>query len=115
MSDHSDPTIAQQLLEEAARRRQQQRYLLKLYVRGMTGKSLRAIENLQRICNEELSCLYEIEVIDLAEQPGLAREQQIVAIPTLIKQLPDPLRRIVGDLSNHDQVLLGLDLKPRGD
>ncbi|MBF0130032.1 MAG: circadian clock protein KaiB [Alphaproteobacteria bacterium] len=85
-------------------------YVLKLYVTGKTPRSERAISNLQRICEEELSRQYEMMVIDVLERPQLAEDEKIIATPTLIKELPPPLRRIIGDLSDTEKVLLGLDL-----
>ena len=89
------------------------RYVLRLYVTGTTPKSIRAIANLQKICQEHLHGRYDLEVIDLYQQPMLAAGDQIVAAPTLVKQLPDPLRRIIGDMSDTARVLVGLDLRPR--
>ncbi|MFQ3574363.1 MAG: circadian clock protein KaiB [Thermodesulfovibrionales bacterium] len=88
------------------------KYLLKLYVTGRTSRSERAISNLRRICEEELKGQYEMIVIDVLERPQLAEEEKILATPTLIKQLPPPLRRIIGDLSDTEKVLLGLDILP---
>ena len=87
------------------------RYVLCLYVTGMTSRSLRAIENIRAICEEHLKDRYELEIFDLYQQPALARSEQLLAAPTLIKKLPFPLRRIIGDLSNEDRVLIGLDLR----
>src|SRR5579862_8317452 len=89
------------------------RYVLRLYVTGTTPKSLRAIANLKQICEEHLKGRYDLEVIDLYQQPRLAEGDQIVAAPTLIKRLPDPLRRLIGDMSDTDKVLVGLDLRPK--
>jgi circadian clock protein KaiB len=86
-------------------------YVLRLYVTGTTPRSIRAIANLRKICEEHLQGRYDLEVIDLYQQPHLAEGDQIVAAPTLIKKLPSPLRRIIGDMSNTDQVLVGLDLR----
>ncbi len=86
---------------------------LRLYVAGQTRKSLAAFANLKKLCEEHLAGKYTIEVIDLVEHPHLARGDQIVAIPTLVRKLPPPLRRIIGDLSNTERTLVGLDLKPR--
>lgn len=86
-------------------------WTLRLYVAGQTPKSLAAFANLQAICEEYLAGRYKIEVIDLMENPKLARGDQIVAIPTLVRKLPEPLRRIIGDLSNKEKVLVGLDLR----
>ena len=87
---------------------------LRLYVAGTTPRSVAAIANLRRFCEEHLAGRYRIEVVDLLENPKLARGDQIVAIPTLVRRLPPPLRRIVGDLSNTEKALVGLQLRPRG-
>jgi circadian clock protein KaiB len=88
-------------------------YELRLYVTGLTPKSIRAIDNIKRICEEHLKGRYTLEVVDVYQRPALAAGEQIVAAPTLIKQLPMPLRRLVGDMSNAEKVLLGLDLRPK--
>jgi circadian clock protein KaiB len=85
---------------------------LRLYVAGQTPKSLAAFANLKRFCEEHLAGRYRIEVIDLLEQPQLARGDQIFAVPTLVRKLPEPLRKIIGDLSNTEKVLVGLDIRP---
>jgi circadian clock protein KaiB len=85
---------------------------LRLYVAGKTAKSTAALSNLRKICEEHLAGQYEIEVIDLLERPQLAKGEQIVAIPTLERRLPEPVRKIIGDLSNTERVLIGLDLRP---
>lgn len=87
------------------------KYLLRLYVTGMTPRSTEAIARIKAICEESLAGRYELEVIDIYQQPMLAKGEQIVATPTLIKKLPLPLRRLVGDLSNKQRVLLGLDIQ----
>jgi circadian clock protein KaiB len=87
------------------------RYLLRLFVTGQTPRSVQSIENLKRLCEKHLPGRYELEVIDIYQQPGMASENQIIAAPTLIKRLPLPLRRLVGDFSNADRVVIGLDLK----
>ena len=87
-------------------------WVLRLYVAGQTPKSVIAFANLKRICSEHLSDRYRIELIDLLENPQLARGDQIVAIPTLVRNLPTPMKKIIGDLSNTDRVLVGLDLRP---
>ena len=92
---------------------QEKNYVLRLYVTGITPKSIRAIDNLKEICEEQLKGRYSLEVIDVYQQPDLAVQENIVAMPTLVKQLPAPLRRMVGDLSLKDKVLLGLDLQTR--
>ncbi|MBI0539471.1 circadian clock protein KaiB [Roseomonas sp. KE2513] len=88
-------------------------YHLRLYVAGQTSKSLAAMVNLKRVCEEHLAGRYEIEVIDLLKNPKLAAGDQILAIPTLVRRLPAPLKRIIGDLSNTEKVLVGLDIRPR--
>jgi circadian clock protein KaiB len=87
-------------------------YNLRLYVAGQTPKSIAAIANLKKICDAHLSGRYNITIIDLIKDPALAQRDQIVAIPTLIRHLPEPLKRIIGDLSNIDKVLVGLDIAP---
>ena len=87
-------------------------YTLKLYVAGQTPKSLTAFANLKKICEEHLKSRYRIVVVDLLEHPQLAKGDQILAIPTLVRKLPEPVRMIIGDLSNTERVLVGLDLKP---
>jgi circadian clock protein KaiB len=86
-------------------------YILKLYVAGQSPKSVNAIANIKKICEENLQGRYELDVIDLYQQPQLAQGEQIIALPTLIRKLPPPLRRIIGDLSNTDRVLVGLDIR----
>ena len=85
---------------------------LRLYVAGTTPRSVAALSNLKRICEEHLAGKYTIEVVDLLERPQLARGEQIIAIPTLERRLPEPVRKIIGDLSNTERVLIGLDLRP---
>jgi circadian clock protein KaiB len=87
-------------------------YQLRLYVAGQTPRSLAAFANLKKICEEHLKGCYRIEVIDLLENPTLAKGDQILAIPTLVRKLPEPVRKIIGDLSNTERVLIGLDLRP---
>jgi circadian clock protein KaiB len=86
---------------------------LRLYVAGQTAKSLQAFSNLKRICDEHLGGIYKIEVVDLMKNPELAKGDQIFALPTLVRKLPEPVRKIIGDLSNTERVLVGLDLRPR--
>jgi circadian clock protein KaiB len=88
-------------------------YVLRLYVAGKTPKSVLALRNLQQICEEHLQGRYEIEVIDLLENPQLAKGDQILALPTLVRRLPEPIKKIIGDLSNKERVLVGLDLQER--
>lgn len=99
-------------LDDAAKNPVPERYVLRLYVTGMTPRSTRAVENVRTICEEHLHGRYDLEVIDIYQQPTLAKGEQIIAAPTLVKKLPLPLRRVIGDLSNTERVLLGLDLRP---
>lgn len=86
---------------------------LRLYVAGQTPKSMAAVANLKKICEEHLPGRYRVEVIDLVKNPQLARGDQILAIPTLVRRLPEPMRKIIGDMSNQERVLVGLDVRPR--
>ncbi len=88
-------------------------YLLRLYVSGMTPNSIRAIENIRKICAEHLEGRYQLEIIDIYQQPIFAKEGQIVAAPTLVKELPPPLRKFIGDMSQTEKILLGLDLRKK--
>jgi circadian clock protein KaiB len=90
-----------------------ERYVLRLYVTGQTPRSLRAIENIKSICEEHLAGRYDLEVIDIYQRPSLAAGERIIAAPTLVKTLPAPIRRFVGDLSDTEKVLFGLDLIPK--
>ena len=90
-----------------------EKWQLRLYTAGQTPKSLAAFRNLKKVCEEHLPGQYEIEVIDLLANPRLAKDHQIVAIPTLVRKLPNPIRKIIGDLSDVERTLVGLDLRPR--
>ncbi|HEX5462724.1 MAG TPA: circadian clock KaiB family protein [Steroidobacteraceae bacterium] len=90
---------------------QEERFVLRLYIAGQTPKCVRAFTNLKQICEEYLADRYRIEIIDLLENPQLARGDQILAVPTLVRQLPEPVKKIIGDLSNTERVLVGLDLR----
>jgi circadian clock protein KaiB len=89
------------------------KWQLRLYTAGQTPKSLAAFRNLKKVCEEHLAGRYEIEVVDLMANPRLAKDHQIVAIPTLVRKLPDPIRKIVGDLSDTERALVGLELRPQ--
>jgi circadian clock protein KaiB len=91
----------------------EEKWLLRLYTAGQSPRSLAALDNLKRLCEEHLSGRYSIEVVDLLKNPRLAKDDQIVAIPTLVRQLPPPLRKIIGDLSDTERALVGLQLRPR--
>jgi len=90
-----------------------EQYVIKLYITGRTPRSETALSNLKRICEVELEGRYTLEVIDVLERPQLAEDDKILATPTVVKELPTPIRRIIGDLSDTERVLLGLDLRPR--
>ncbi len=100
-------------LEKKARLDDDRKYVLRLYVTGSTPKSMRAVRNIKEICEEHLKGRYELEVIDIYNNPILSRGDQILAAPTLIKKLPLPLRKLIGDMSDTEKVLLGLELKPK--
>jgi len=105
-----NPRNVRATFERAAQALPAERYILRLYVTGMTARSARAVKNLLAICDEYLEGRYELDVIDIYQQPVLTKGEQIIAAPTLIKKLPLPMRRIIGDMSNRERVLLGLDL-----
>lgn len=86
---------------------------LRLYIAGRSAKSQHAVENLKTICDEHLAGRHEVEIIDLAEQPSLARSEDVLAIPTLVRRLPAPVRKVIGDLSDTERVLIGLRVEPR--
>ena len=107
MADQKDVT---QEFEDALKRLAQEKFVLRLFVAGMNPKSIQAIENIKRICDAHLAGRYQLDVIDVYQQPILARDGQIVAAPTLVRELPLPLRKLVGSMSNTEHVLVGLDL-----
>ncbi len=100
-------------LEQAAGKKKNQKHVLRLYVAGLTPRSQNAIKNIKAICQENLQGHFDLQVIDIFRQPTLAKGEQILAAPTLIKKLPLPLRRFIGDLSNTKQIILGLDLRKK--
>jgi circadian clock protein KaiB len=108
------PKDSTKAFEEALARQGDQKFLLRLYVTGTTPNSVKALKNIRKICDEHLKDQCDLEVIDIYQQPVLAEGDQIVAVPTLIKKLPLPLRKFIGDLSDAEKILLGLDLKPKG-
>jgi len=99
--------------EDTVQKSGEERYVLRLYVTGMTPRSTQAVKNIKEICENNLKGRYELEVIDIYQQPGFAREEQLIAAPTLIKKLPLPLRKLIGDMSNTERILVGLDLRPK--
>lgn len=113
MSQKKTPQETRAEFEAALERSKTELYVLRLYVSGVSPKSIRAITNVKKMCEDHLAGRYELEVIDVYQKPTLAAGEQIVAVPTLIKQLPIPLQRLIGDMSNVTQVLLGIDLIPK--
>jgi circadian clock protein KaiB len=101
----AEPACSQRVTDEV--------YDLRLYIAGQTRKSVTALANLRRLCEEHLAGQYRIEIVDLMAHPDQARRDQILAIPTLIRRLPEPIKRIIGDLSNSERVLVGLEVHPR--
>jgi circadian clock protein KaiB len=99
--------------EKAVALRDRAKYVLHLYVTGMTPKSTKAIANVQILCEKYLEGFYELKIIDIYQQPKLAKDEQIIATPTLIKKLPLPLRKLIGDMSDTQKFLVGIDLKPK--
>ena len=91
----------------------QEQYVLRLYVTGLTRRSIQAITNVKELCETHLKGRYELEIIDIAQKPHLAKDAQIIAAPTLIKKLPLPLRKLIGDMSDKEKFLVGIDLQPR--
>lgn len=104
-------TESENNMEEASLRFKKAKYVMRLYVSGQTARSVRAIENLKKLCQEYLEDRHEIEIIDIYQQPERLKEAQVVAVPTLIKELPLPVRKIIGDLSDTQRVLVGLELR----
>ena len=99
--------------ERVLKKSLKEKYVLRLYVTGMTPRSTRAIQNIKKICDEDLKGRCDLEVIDIYQRPVLAEGEQIIATPTLVKKLPLPLRRFIGDLSDTERIVLGLDLRPK--
>lgn len=107
---HKTKSATKQFEEALAAANGSERYVLRLYVSGATPKSLRAIQNIKKLCEVRLKDRYDLEIIDIYQHPGLVAEDQIIAAPTLLKRLPLPVRKLIGDLSGTENVLLGLDL-----
>ena len=98
-------------LEQAEKEQENRKYVLRLYVSGLTPRSTSAIENIRKICDEHLAGRFDLEVVDIFQQPDAARQEQIIAAPTLIKKLQLPLRKFIGDLSDTERILVGLEIK----
>jgi circadian clock protein KaiB len=113
MDDKPEKSTTQKFEDSIRNMEKNEDYVLRLYVSGMTPGSIRAIEKIKKICKEHLEGRYHLDVIDIYQQPEKGKGEQIIAVPTLIKKLPDPLRKFIGDLSDTERILVGLDLKPR--
>ena len=107
------PRASTKAFQKAAMPRRHAKLVLRLYIAGSSDRSTRAVQNAKQICEEHLEGRYDLEVIDIFQQPQLAKDDQILAVPTLIRKLPLPLRQFIGDLSARDVILVGLDLKPK--
>ena len=105
--------VNEQEFQKALKTSKEEKYILRLYVTGITPRSTKAIANAKKICEEHLKGRYELDVIDIYQQPKLAKDEQIIATPTLIKKLPLPLRRLIGDMADTERFLMGIDLKPK--
>ena len=113
MAKTTKKTSTTEEFEKTLQTQHNEKYILRLYVTGMTPKSINAIENIKKICEENLKGRYELEVVDIYQQPEYAKKEEIIAAPTLIKKLPLPLRKFIGDMSNREKILVGLDLVPK--
>jgi len=111
MDDPKNKTMKE--VEAAIKARGNNHYVLRLYISGLTPKSQRAIDNLKAICERHLKDRYELDIIDIFQQPELARAEQVIAAPTLVKELPPPLRKFIGDMSQTEKILVGLEVKPK--
>ena len=109
----ANPEDATRAFERKIKQEAKEKYLLRLYVTGMTPRSTQAIRSIKGICEEHLNGRYDLEVIDIYQQPSLAKGEQIIATPTLIKKLPLPLRKFIGDMADTERIVLGLDLQPK--
>jgi circadian clock protein KaiB len=107
------PKKTTEVFDQLVLQKAKEKYVLRLYVAGLTPRSQKALNNIKKICEEHLKGRYDLEVIDVYQHPVLAKGEQIIAAPTLIKKLPLPLRRFIGDLSDTERILLGLDLRPK--
>jgi circadian clock protein KaiB len=110
MEENPDLKTSTDAFEKALKTHNKKKYILRLFVSGMTPASLKAIKNLKKICRENLDGQFDLEVIDIYQQPELVKSEEIIAVPTLIKKLPLPLKRFIGDLSDRENVLLGLNI-----
>ncbi|OHB49398.1 MAG: hypothetical protein A2Y10_19400 [Planctomycetes bacterium GWF2_41_51] len=110
---HRMSSLEKDLIKKAKEADKSRKYVLKLYVAGITVQSSRAIKNITQICEENLKDRYDLQIIDIYQQPALAKGEQIIVAPTLIKKLPLPLRKFIGNMANKEKILVGLDLQPK--
>lgn len=113
MNGKKQPQSAKKALKTAAEKAKEQKYVLRLYVAGITPRSEQAIRTVTAVCAEHLAGRYELEVIDIYQQPTLAKGEQIIAAPTLVKKLPEPLRKFIGSMADKEKLLVGLDLRTK--
>jgi circadian clock protein KaiB len=113
MENDHDPKSSTDAFEKALKSQSGKKYILRLFVSGMTPSSLKAIKNLKKMCLEHLDVQFELEVIDVYQQPELVKSEEIIAVPTLIKKLPLPIKKFIGDLSDRENILLGLNIFPK--
>ena len=111
MKDEKQPTDSYTEFEKTSKEQAKQQYVLRLFISGMTARSVQAIDNLKKICEDGLKGCYNLEIIDISQQPKAVKQEDIIATPTLIKELPKPIRRIIGDLSDKERILVALNLK----
>lgn len=111
--NNTEPKDSYAEFEKAAQEKGKEKYVLRLFISGMTPRSLQAIDNLKSICDEQLKGCYSLEIVDISQQPESVRNEDIIATPTLIKELPKPIRRIIGDLSNTERILVALNITPK--
>lgn len=113
MNDKDEKSTTEKFEESILNKNDKETYILRLFVSGMTPRSIKAIQKIKQICQEHLENRYELEVIDIYQHPKTGKDEQVIAVPTLIKQLPSPLRKFIGDLSDTEKILVGLNIKPR--
>jgi circadian clock protein KaiB len=112
-SDNTEPKDSYAEFEKASQEKGSEKYVLRLFISGMTPRSLQAIDNLKNICDQKLKGCYSLEIIDISQQPESVKKEDIIATPTLIKELPRPIRRIIGDLSSTERILVALNISPK--
>lgn len=112
-NNHRMSSIERDLIKKSKEADKSKKFVLRLYIAGMTAQSSKAIKNITQICEENLKGRYDLQIIDIYQQPALAKGEQIIAAPTLIKKLPLPLRKFIGNMANKEKILVGLDIQPK--